>query len=455
MAANRSAQERPEARWQRARLIPAVGIKGDVEQELRATSALLAVMVAVPDFGREIVARVGAPGGRISTFTEVRFDRDDGKTLRPDGAILVERGSTRWTCLVEVKTGKNELQTAQIEAYLDLARAHAFDAVLTISNSIASDSTELPVAIDQRRARGLKIRHLSWWRILTTAIVEKEHRGIDDPDQAWILGELIRYLQDERSGASGFEEMGPNWVAIRDGAMRQTLRQSDPAVRDIADRWEQFIEYVSLDLRQTLGRPVVPLWARKSTRATRLQEATRSLVQDGTLRGSIKVPDTAAPLDLEANLRTQRLTTSAEIAAPREGRAQTRINWMLRQAKEMPADLRVEVRYVNAREHPAMLLGSAIDRPERLLYGPDPKREPRSFQLALTKPLGRKGGKGSGSFLGDSREQLLLFYREVLQQVRAWQPPAPRLPEAAKAPDSADSGLPSGAPTDVDPLAGD
>ena len=159
--------ERPEDGWHAARLIPAVGIKGQGEQEMRATSSLLAVMVAVPDFGREVLATFGAPAGRISTFTEVRLDDDDGKSLRPDGAIVVEHGKRRWSCLVEVKTGRADLQRDQTEGYLDIARAHGFDGLVTITNDIASDATELPVAIDQRKAKGLAVHHVSWWRILT------------------------------------------------------------------------------------------------------------------------------------------------------------------------------------------------------------------------------------------------------------------------------------------------
>jgi len=37
------------------------------EQEKRATSSLLAVMRAVPEFGHALVTPLGAPKGRIST----------------------------------------------------------------------------------------------------------------------------------------------------------------------------------------------------------------------------------------------------------------------------------------------------------------------------------------------------------------------------------------------------
>jgi hypothetical protein len=392
-------------------------------------------MAAVPDFGRDILSRLGAPAGKLSTYAEVRFDSADGKTLRPDGALVVERGQTRWSCLVEVKTGGNPLIREQVEGYLALARASGMNGLLTISNDIVADAAELPISVDKRSVKGLTVRHLSWWRILTSAIDQKEHHGIADPEQAWILGELIHYLQDDRSGASGFAGMGDHWVKVREGARDKTLRPNDAAVLDVAERWEQFIEYLALELRQTLGRSVTPVWARKTDRATRVTAAAKVLTQDGILAAAIRVPDAAAAIDLEANLRTRQFTTSAEILAPREGRAQTRINWLLKQVKDMPDKLRVEVRYPNVREPVSLLLGAARAKPEQLLYSPDPKREPRSFRLALAGELGRKRDTGPGSFLGDSRQQLHDFYRDVLQGIRPWQPPAPRLPAPPKAPE--------------------
>ena len=93
-------------RWHPARLIPTSGIRGQEEQEKRATSSLLAVMGAVPEFGRAVLRRLGAPKGRITTFAEVQLKDADGKLSIPDGAIVVERGKTRWRCLVEVKTDR-------------------------------------------------------------------------------------------------------------------------------------------------------------------------------------------------------------------------------------------------------------------------------------------------------------------------------------------------------------
>ena len=127
----------------------------------------------------------------MSTYAEVQLKDPDGKLSIPDGAIVVERGSTRWRCLVEVKTSAAELREEQVSRYLDIARQHEFDAVLTISNQITPSVTESPVNIDRRKVRGIALYHLSWWRILTEAIVQHRHHGVADRDQAWILGELI------------------------------------------------------------------------------------------------------------------------------------------------------------------------------------------------------------------------------------------------------------------------
>ena len=98
-----------EESWHQARLIPTSGINGAEEQERRATSALLAVMSVVHEFGRMLLSDLGAPAGAVETFIEVPFELGE-KRLYPDGLVRVKRGSRQWTALVEVKTGKNELQ---------------------------------------------------------------------------------------------------------------------------------------------------------------------------------------------------------------------------------------------------------------------------------------------------------------------------------------------------------
>lgn len=413
--------------WLPARLIPIAGLRGQEEKELRAASSLLAVMGAVNEFGRSLLKDVGAPAGHISTFTEVPLKRSDGKVFRPDGAILVERGKTSWRCLVEVKTGNAPLRADQVSNYLDLAREHGFDSVVTISNQIRIGSDDVPVAVDKRKLKKVSLRHLSWWRILTEAVMQHQHRGVKDPDQAWILGELIAYLSHEKSGAVGFEDMGQHWVQVRNSARDGTIRSSDPGVRDVIDRWEQFVEYLCLGLSQDLGVQVISAQSRAKDGDRWADSLLTDLDRDGQLTGSFRVPDAAGPIDVEADLRARLTRTSVRVAAPKEGRPLTRIKWMLRQLGKAPKDLRVEVQFARTKETTALLLADALEDPKALLSPTDPRREPRAFILSLARPLGTKRGKGERSFVLETRRQVVGFYGDLVENLREWQPKAPKL----------------------------
>lgn len=414
--------------WHDARLIPAVGIRSQEEQEKRATSSLLAVMKAVPEFGHALLGPLGAPKGRLATYAEVQLKDGAGKVHIPDGAMVVERGKTSWRCLLEVKTGVAQLRGEQVERYLDLAREHSLQAVLTISNEITSAPTDRPVAVDGRKLRSVALYHLSWWRVITEAIVQHRHRGVSDPDQAWILGELIAYLDDERSGASGFHDMGEHWVKVRNGAGESTLRANDPSVRETAGRWDQFVEYLCLGLGQDLGREVRPVRPRKDTAADRQDRAARALADRGVLLASLKIPDAVGALDIEADLRTRRVTTSVTVDAPGDGRPATRASWMLRQLKDAPEALIIETSFANAKGTTACRLSDARDDVKRLLTE-DPKRPPRAFKLALSRPMGTKRGRGDKSFVRETRQQAIDFYRDLVQDLRAWQRAPAKLPD--------------------------
>ena len=414
--------------WQPARLIPVAGIRGQDEQEARATSALLAVLSVVPPFAHSILVPFGAPRGKIETFSEVRFKDSTGKAHRPDGAIVATRGGKSWTALVEVKTGTASLNEEQVNHYLDLARDNGFDCVITISNDIVSSPTEVPYSYDRRKTRRVALYHISWWRILTKAVLEHRHRGISDPEQAWILGELIAYLDHEKSGASGFQDMGRAWVPVRDGARQGTLRASEDGVREVAQHWEQLVEYLALGLSQELGREVTPARPRKQAHAERVEEHVRRLATSGELAASMRVPDAVAPIEIVANLRSRQVTTSVVLTAPSDGRQQTRINWLLRQLRGADPRLRVTSAFASTRDTSSVLLGEANEQPDRLLSAADRRREIRSFEVAMTRSMGLKAGRGAGTFIGDTRAQLFAFYGDVVQDLVGWQRKAPRLP---------------------------
>lgn len=416
-----------------ARLINATGIRGGREQEERATAALLSVMRLVPAFGKRILRYTDAPGGTISTYTEPSFQTESGGTLRPDGIIMVERGKTQWVTLIEVKTGNSDLSEEQVDNYLRLAASEGFACLVTISNQIVASPDESPVKVDKRRLRRVGLVHLSWFRILTEAIIELEHRGVDDREQHIALADLIAYLDDDRSGAVAYAGMGKDWVQVRQNARNRTLRATDPGVKAVAADWEEFTEYLALRLRQSLGRPVEPSYPGSGTRAQRLETHAKGLGAAGELRATLKVKDAAGPLELEADLGAQQVTVSMQVRAPKDGRARTRINWLMRQLRDAPDNLRITVKFARTRSTASGLLGAATEDIGILLLAEDPKREPTAFEVAFTADMGVKRGTGKGSFVSETQSQMIAFYGDVVQHIQKWAPKAPKLIETTEA----------------------
>ncbi|MCK4873444.1 MAG: hypothetical protein KAS72_12020 [Phycisphaerales bacterium] len=314
--------------WESARLIPISGMRNAEEQERRATSALLAVLSSVEEFGLAFAKPYGAMKGQFDTYIETIFELGDGRRVRPDGLIHTSRGKRSWTALVEVKTGSNELNCEQIEAYLDLAKEQGFDCVITISNQIARIPGEHPVEVDKRKLKKAALHHLSWSRVLTEAVLQKSHRGVADPDQAWILGELIRYLEHPNAGAVDFRDMGEHWVGVRDAVKHGTLRHSDKKAVEVAGKWEELMSFAVLRLGRHLGTDVQEVLTVKERKdlSIRIANIVDAMATRGLMPGGIRIPNTVGDIALKADVRAQQIVVSVSIDAPRTGRTTTRIN---------------------------------------------------------------------------------------------------------------------------------
>ena len=241
-----------------------------------------------------------------------------------------------------MKTGNATLDRKQIEAYLDLARDEGFDAVITISNQMNTAVDDHPVKVTKSKVKRVALYHYSWVAVTTAALIQQEFRGVSDPDQAWILSELIAYLEHPQSGAMEFTDMGPHWVQVREGAREGSLRPSDEGVADVITRWEQFLQYLSLSLARRLGVKVKQVLSRKETDpAARRAALTDLLLESGDLSGTLRVQNAAGDITLVASLKARTVTVSVDVAAPEEGQPQTRINWLIRQLQDAPGDARI------------------------------------------------------------------------------------------------------------------
>lgn len=416
---------------QRARVIPVSGITSDAEAEQRATSAFLAVLSVVRDLSNDLLSPLGASRAAralVETFTEVRY-KVDGKTVQPDGLIRVSFANATWSSFVEVKTSDNLLSADQINLYWDLARIERINHVLTISNEIGPLPGIHPtMGLKVRATSPVQVSHLSWPAILTTAIRIKQHRGVSDPEQAWILGELIRYLEHSASGALAFGDMGPRWVEVRDGVRAGTTNRKDDGVADVAARFDQLLRFGALKLGAEIGQDVelVLAKAQRDPKA-RLAYLTDRLARDGTLDGTLRIPNTAGDLTLAADLRRQQVTAHLEVDAPDDRGGKARATWLVTQLKDARGDLQVESYPKGGRTATATTLASL--REDRAAVVDSQGREPARFRIIARAPMGqgRKAGTRSPGFIDSFLGLLTDFYASVVQNITAWQPKAPQL----------------------------
>jgi hypothetical protein len=419
--------------FQIARLIPVSGISNSTEAEMRATSALLSVFTVVRDFSIAVLSPLGASTARkalVEAFIETRFKLDDGTVVRPDGLIQVTYGASVWKALVEVKTSNNLLGAEQITSYQNIARQHGIDAVLTISNEIGIGTQHPCAGVRVRSNSKVLLAHLSWTEILAQAVRAKVHHGVSDPEQAWILGELIRYLEHPASGAMDLDDMGPNWAGARDAARAGTLRRTAPECREMVQRWDQLVRFAALRLGSVTGVDVQPVVPRaQSDPNVRFNYLADGLTNHGVLDGAIRVPNACGDLAVAADLRARQIATSTDVTAPTDRGGRARVAWLLRQlGSDTPGQVTIEAWPRMARQPLAAGLAAAQENRD-LLLDPD-RREILRFRVTRRTEMGqnRKDGGRSPGFIESTVNAINDFYRDVIQQVVPWtaRPPQAR-----------------------------
>jgi hypothetical protein len=163
-----------------------------------------------------------------------------------------------------------------------------------------------------------------------------------------------------------------------------------------------------------------------STAVLRAQALIGALTSTGRLEGQLRIPNTVGPITITADLRAGKVEISTEVQAPREGRSQTRVNWMVRQLKEAPEGLRVDCFAMHSRGASASeLLREVRANPSLLCDGQN--RELRSFRLTMLGSMGTKRGEGRGSFVSSILDPLDGFYASVVQHLKIWSAPPPKL----------------------------
>lgn len=416
----------------KARLIPVVA---DSKKEERATSVLLSMFMFVPQFAEAVLNEAGAKVGQRSTincYTEIVFNNKDFNNLRPDGLIVITHGKKSWSALVESKVGSNDLNKEQIENYLDLAKSIGANAVITISNQFATLPTHHPVSVSKNKTRSVDLFHFSWMAVLSKAVVISNTKDISDREQAFLLKELVRYLNHQSSGVSAMTGMNSNWkdicTQVQQGAM---LKKTSTETEETVSSWHQLFRYLAVDLSMSTSSKVaiVVSKAQANDPAAKLQEDIHVLTTIGALSGELNVPNAASNISVIADFTRRVLTVSMKVDAPKDkSRPTAPINWLVRQLKSIEnKDILIRVVWPGRVSDTQEGLLTVLEDSNVLV--PDGMKDlPRNIIVMRVIDLGAKF-KQPKNFVEQVLSSVSDYYRDVGQHLNKWVPKPPKAKE--------------------------
>ena len=404
----------------------------DSKKEERATSVLLSMFMFVPQFAEAVLNEAGAKVGQRSTiqcYTEIVFNNKDFNNLRPDGLIVITHGKKSWSALVESKVGNNNLNKEQIENYLDLAKEIGANAVITVSNQFATIPTHHPVPVAKNKTRSVELYHFSWMAVLSKAVVMSNTKSIEDREQAFMLKELVRYLNHPSSGICAMSSMNPEWKDICNQVQQgATLNKSSKDAEETVSAWHQLFRYLAVDLSMSTNSKVtvVVSKAHANDASVKQQEDVNELVSNGMLTDELSVPNAASNILVTADFTRRVITLSMKIDTPKDKTKPTApINWLIRQLKSTEEnDVLIRAvwpgRVSDTQERlSAVLEDSSILVPEGM------KDLPRNILVVRVIDLGAKF-KQPKNFVEYMLSSVKDYYRDVGQHLNKWVPKPPK-----------------------------
>lgn len=416
-----------------ARLIPVA-----TKAELRNTSVTCAMLMAVEEFAEALLGPLGAPVGKRSktkVWLEPVFkssnkeDRD-----RPDALVIVDNGRREWRALVEAKAKGADLDAAQIERYLDIAKVYGVDAVLTVSNQFVAIPTQSPCSINRQKLKKVSLFHWSWSYLQTEAKIQLSKSAVSDPDQAYMLSEYVRYLENDAAGVSEFDQMGKEWVeAGKLYFAKSKLDKKSPMGAAVVRDWDELVRCTALLMSRQLETNVTTVLSAKERKdpVARLEALQNSFVASGELRSRLEVPDAASPISVEADLTRRSVTVSMEVDAPKDKkRASAAVTWLLRQlTKTEDGSIMLVAKWPGRTQDTYAELSAAREDAD-VLVRERKGQLPRAFEIRAVSDLGGKFTQRR-NFVPEMVACVTRFYAAVGQHVVPWQapPPKPKAPE--------------------------
>lgn len=412
-----------------ARLIP-VFKPGD---EMGLTSLFLSSLRLVKEFRKDIFSSVNlSRAGKIYVFTEVCFKELKGE--QPDGLIIVvSAGKIKDAALLEVKNGKSILKEEQILNYLNVARRYKIPKLITVSNQFVSTPTQSPLNIKVPQKPSLF--HLSWSLILTKAhiLLFDNDTNIEDEDQVEIMREVVKFLEHEKSGVTGFTVMKRGWKSvtekIRSGS---AIKKDDPDVIDAVTSWLQEERDMALILSRNLGLLVKSGINRfKNNLKGRIEHEIKNLISTKELSSKLQVKNLPSDIKVTACFESRQIRMEVTMYPPEDKTNRRKISWIRNQIigaqkrntdkfDKVANDLAIFV-YLAWRKDPEKVLIADLEE----AWEKFKDREVKKFGVRYEKSLKGKF-VGVQTIVNEIETMLIDFYSGIVEHLKVWVKPTPK-----------------------------
>ncbi len=419
-----------ELHVQKARLIPFYK-PGD---EMALTSIFLSSLKMVDPYRKNIFKTINLSNyGKLHIFTEVEFVLFDKK--RVDGLILIERGKKIVdACIFEVKNKNNELNLNQLNDYVKICKAYNIPKMVTISNQFVNFPTQSPVNL--KTPKNVTAYHLSWTYLLTVAhiFLIDNNTNIDDADQHNILKEVLRYFETKKSGIVGFHQMKSGWVEvcqkINSGA---SIKMKDSAVEESVSSWLEEEQDMALKLSRELGVLVTSGHKKfKNDLNAKISFEKTKLVKERKLDSVISVDGAVSDITTTANFGRKNIEMSVDVNPPMDKTTRPKITWLRNQLKkcltknpdgneQYQKNLMVDINIKFSSKPVRVMLNELEDAYEKLIG-----KEVKNFSVVYVNYLGRKF-ESRKTFVIQIEDMLVKYYDEIVQHLKNWEKPAPKL----------------------------
>ncbi len=154
--------------------------------------------------------------------------------------------------------------------------------------------------------------------------------NIEDNDQVEIMKEVVFYIENEKSGVSGFTQMKAGWKEIVDkinaGA---TIKLSDSDLEDTVVSWQQEEKDMALILSKKLGIFVSTGEAKyKSDLQGRINNDKQNLLKNKRLISSLKVKGAVSDIKINTQFTKRIVEMSVDLKAPADKTVRGQFGWL-------------------------------------------------------------------------------------------------------------------------------